>query len=62
MDDLVTLAEGVRSVLAAGLPAEAAAHANQALDAVVEVYRWHRRLGGDTRRRNRFLAFIYKGA
>lgn len=62
MDDLVTIAEGVRSVLSGALPGDAAGHANRALDAVVEVYRWHRRLGGDARRRNRLLAFIYKGA
>jgi len=62
MDDLVTLSEGVRSVLAGTLSPEAAGHAGRALDAVVEVFRWHRRLGGDARRRNRLLAFIYKGA
>jgi hypothetical protein len=26
------------------------------------VLKWHRRLGGDTRKRNRILAAIYKGA
>jgi len=24
--------------------------------------KWHRRIGGDTRKRNRILAAIYKGA
>jgi hypothetical protein len=61
MDDLVALCEGLRgavpSVLAPGeLPAAWAA-----LDAAIEVYRWHRRLAGDARKRNAFLQFIYKG-
>jgi hypothetical protein len=61
MDDLVALCEGLRaafpSVLAPGeLPAAAAA-----LDAATEVYRWHRRLAGDARKKNAFLQFLYKG-
>jgi hypothetical protein len=62
MDDLVTIANGVRSVLAAVLPPEAVGYAESALDGAIEVFRWHRRLGGDARRRNRLLAFLYKGA
>ncbi|HEX5148305.1 MAG TPA: hypothetical protein VFW02_04440 [Candidatus Limnocylindrales bacterium] len=62
MDDLVALCEGLRvalpSVLAPGeLPTGGAA-----LDAAIEVYRWHRRLAGDARKRNRLLQFLYKGA
>ena len=61
MDDLVALCEGLRaalpSVLAPGeLPSAAAA-----LDAAIEVYRWHRRLAGDARKKNAFLQFLYKG-
>lgn len=61
MDDLIALCEGLRaampSVLAPGeLPA-----AGAALDAAIAVYRWHRRIAGDARRRNRLLQFIYKG-
>lgn len=62
MDDLATLAEGVREAVVATLNPDAAAHANAALDGAVEVFRWHRRLGGDTRPRNRILKAIYKGA
>jgi hypothetical protein len=62
MDDLATVANGVRSVLDAMLPTDADAHANAAIDAAVRVFRWYRRLGGDARKRNRLLAFIYKGA
>ena len=51
MDDLVALCEGLRaafpSVLAPGeLPV-----AGAALDAAIAVYRWHRRLAGDARKR-----------
>jgi hypothetical protein len=62
MDDLVTLAEAIRSVVDSVLPSEAFAVAGAALDRAIEVFRWHRRLGGDARKRNRLLAFLYKGA
>jgi hypothetical protein len=62
MDDLVTIARAIRSVLDSVLPPGAVEHSHAALDGAVEVFRWHRRLGGDARRRNRLLAFIYKGA
>jgi len=41
---------------------EEQAPANDALDAAIEVFRWHRRLAGDARKRNKILEFIYKGA
>jgi hypothetical protein len=38
----------------------------EAIDAAVETavaaFKWHRRLAGDARKRNPFIAFIYKGA
>jgi hypothetical protein len=62
MDDLIALSEGLRraseSVLA---PAERPA-ADAAIDAAIERFRWHRRIAGDARKRNRILAAIYKGA
>jgi hypothetical protein len=62
MDDVINLCEGLRlastSVLA---PAERPA-ANIAIDNAIKVLRWHRRLAGDARKRNRLLAAIYKGA
>jgi hypothetical protein len=62
MDDLVALCEGLRAALPSVLaPAELPA-AGTALDEAIEVYRWHRRIAGDARKRNRFLQFIYKGA
>jgi hypothetical protein len=61
LDDIVGLCEGLRSALPAILaPAEMAA-ASDAIDAAVAVYRWHRRIAGDARRKNAFLQFIYKG-
>jgi hypothetical protein len=61
MDDLVALCEGLRAALPSLLdPAELAA-ASAALDEAIEVYRWHRRLAGDARRKNAFLQFLYKG-
>ena len=35
--------------------------ADAALDAAIEVFRFHRRLAGDARKRNPILAAIYKG-
>jgi len=62
MDDLVGMAEGFRSSSRAVLGPEEQVPANAALDSAIEVFRWHRRLAGDARRRNKILAFIYKGA
>jgi hypothetical protein len=33
-----------------------------AIDEAIKVFRWHRRLGGDARKRNALLSFLYKGA
>ena len=61
MDDVIGLCEGLRaafpSVLAPGELAPAAA----ALDEAIEVYRWHRRLAGDARKKNALLQLLYKG-
>jgi hypothetical protein len=62
MDDLVTLSEGVRAALPAVLAPNEMPAADAALDAGIAVFRWHRRLGGDARRRNRILQAIYRGA
>jgi hypothetical protein len=62
MDDLVTLANAIRSVVDAALPPDAFGMAEAALDGAIEVFRFHRRIAGDARRRNRLLAFLYKGA
>jgi hypothetical protein len=62
MDDLVALAEGCRRAIAATLVPGEDDTAQAAIDEAIRVFRWHRRLGGDARRRNRLLHAIYKGA
>ncbi len=34
----------------------------QAIDEAIASFRWYRRIAGDARKRNRLLAFLYKGA
>ena len=62
MDDLVRLAEGYRASTRSVLGPAEQVPANAALDAAIEVFRWHRRIAGDARKRNKILEFIYKGA
>ncbi|HEU4572052.1 MAG TPA: hypothetical protein VFR93_05150, partial [Candidatus Limnocylindrales bacterium] len=62
MDDLVTLSEGIRGAIPGVLAPYERPGADAALDAAIAVFRWHRRLGGDARRRNPILAAIYRGA
>jgi hypothetical protein len=61
MDDLVALCEGLRAAIPSVLSPTELPAASAALDAAIEVYRWHRRLAGDARKKNAFLQFIYKG-
>jgi hypothetical protein len=62
MDDLVALCEGLRVALPSWLAPVEMASASAALDSAIEVYRWHRRLAGDARKKNAFLQLLYKGA
>ena len=62
MDDVTDLYEGLRLAVPALLPSDAAPLADAALCDGIAVLRWHRRLGGDRRKRNRILAALYKGA
>ena len=62
MDDLAHLCEGLRVAVPGVLGPAELPIAEAAIDEAVQVFRWHRRLGGDARKRNRLLAFIYKGA
>ncbi len=62
MDDLVTLCDGLRRAAAAVVEPDAIPPIDAALDEAIAVFKWHRRLAGDARKRNPFLAFIYKGA
>jgi hypothetical protein len=62
MDDLIALCEGLRAALPSVLAPGELPTAGAALDAAIEVFRWHRRIAGDARKRNRLAQFIYKGA
>ena len=62
MDDLVTLCDGLRRAAAAVVQPGAMTPIDAGLDEAIAVFKWHRRLAGDARKRNPFLAFIYKGA
>lgn len=61
MDDLVALCDGLRSALPSVLGPDEMSNAGAALDAAIEVYRWHRRIAGDARKRNPILQLLYKG-
>jgi hypothetical protein len=62
MDDLVTISEGIRAAIGALLPLADMSHVDAAVDAMIDRFRWNRRIAGDARKRNRLLQAIYKGA
>ena len=62
MDDLVHLSEGLRAAMAPFLSGEELEPMHAAIDAGIVQMRWNRRIAGDARKRNKLLAFIYKGA
>ena len=62
MDDLVTLHEGLRRVIRSYLGPQELAVAEAAIDGAIVRLRWNRRIAGDARKRNRLIAFLYKGA
>ena len=62
MDDLINLCDSIRTAVAGLLPGSEMAIVDAAVDAMTERLRWHRRIAGDARKRNRILAAIYKGA
>ncbi len=61
LDDVITLGEGLRVAVASVLSPEERVPADRAIDEAATVFRWHRRLAGDARKRNRILTAIYKG-
>ena len=61
LDDQIALCNGIRAALPGVLPPTELPAAGEALDAAIEVYRWHRRLAGDARKKNAILQFLYKG-
>jgi hypothetical protein len=61
MDDVVGLCEGLRAAFPSVLTPGELASAGVALDEAIKVFRWHRRLAGDARKRNALLQLLYKG-
>ena len=61
LDDLTRICDGLRAALPAVLVPDELPVAGRALDEAVRVFKWHRRLAGDARKKNAFLQFIYKG-
>jgi hypothetical protein len=62
MDDLINLAEGLRAATATVLTGPELAPVDAAVDTAIDEFRWHRRIAGDARKKNRILQAIYKGA
>ncbi len=62
MDDVIGIAEGLRAAAATAIAPDAVPALHAAMDAMLAPLRWRRRLGGDARKRNAVIAFIYKGA
>lgn len=62
LDDLSHLCEGLRASLGGVIAGDAFDSASLALDEAIAVFRWHRRLAGDARKKNAFLQWLYKGA
>jgi hypothetical protein len=62
MDDLINLAESLRSAIGAVLARSEMGVVDDAVEAMIERFKWHRRIAGDARKRNRLLQAIYKGA
>ena len=62
MNDLITLCESVRAAVGAALARGDMVSVDAALDAMIDRFKWHGRIAGDARKRNRLLQAIYKGA
>lgn len=62
MDDLARLMERLQRATSAALEPGPAAEANSILAEAGATFKAHRRLGGDARKKNPVVDFIYKGA
>ena len=62
MDELMLLFEGLRRAAPAAVEPGAMPIVDASIDAANAVFKWHRRLAGDARKRNPLIAFLYKGA
>jgi hypothetical protein len=61
MDDVANLVASIGIAMASILGPEERAAGEVAVEEAVKVLRWHRRLGGDARRRNPILSALYRG-
>ncbi|MFL5641931.1 MAG: hypothetical protein ACJ771_06280 [Chloroflexota bacterium] len=61
MDDLISLCNGLRAALPSVLAPGELPVAGEALDEAIAVFKWHRRIAGDARKRNPLLQLLYKG-
>ena len=61
LDDVIKLFEGIRASIRGVLTADELVPADAALDDSIVVFRFHRRLAGDARKRNPIIAALYKG-
>ena len=62
MDDVIGLCEGLRVGAAERpRPGRAARSRTRRSTRRSSVYRWHRRIAGDARKKNALLQFLYKG-
>jgi hypothetical protein len=62
MDDLIKLFEALRAAAGSFLDDAEAVPMHAAIDEAIAVFKWHRRIAGDARSRNKLLQLIYKGA
>jgi hypothetical protein len=62
MDDLMAIFEGLRRAAPASIPPDSMAIVDASVDSANAVFKWHRRVAGDARKRNPIVAFLYKGA
>ncbi|MES1239380.1 MAG: hypothetical protein ABUL57_00810 [Chloroflexota bacterium] len=62
MDDVCTLCEGLRRAAVSVVDPRAEPAIDEAIDEAIAVFKWHRRIAGDARKRHPLLAFIYRGA
>ena len=62
MDDLTLLFEGLRRAASSAVEPDTMASVDAAIDAGVAVFKWHRRIAGDARKRHPLQAALYKGA
>jgi len=61
MDDVIALCNGLRAAFPSVLAPGERPLAEEALDAAIGRYKWHRRIAGDARKKNAFLQLLYKG-